>query len=143
MANPTDSQRAVTSTFRAVLFLGAWLLALVVVTVSHAAVISGGPGGDYLVGTISHDHIEGRGGPDEIRGRAGGDWLEGNGGEDEIVGGRGDDLVFGGRGDDLVFVWGGRSGIDSVGCGAGGDLAYIGPKDGAARTCETVIVVQP
>ena len=71
-----------------------------------AAVITGTPGDDRLVGTSRNDQIHGRAGDDLIFGRRGGDHLVGGSGNDEVHGNRGPDGLFGLRGRDHLH--GGR-----------------------------------
>lgn len=54
--------------------------------------ITGGGGGDTLIGNASANKLLGNGGADTLEGRAGADTLTGGGGNDTLKGGGGDDL---------------------------------------------------
>jgi RTX calcium-binding nonapeptide repeat (4 copies) len=62
--------------------------------------IDGGPGRDSLVGNLGQDLLGGGAGADNLLGGANRDVLRGGGGPDKLAGGRGKDLCAGGRGRD-------------------------------------------
>jgi hypothetical protein len=101
--------------------------------------VTGGDGGDELVGSTGGDQLFGGPGSDTLRGRRsvcpGGD-RDFCTGWDQLVGGPGDDMLFGGRSFD--FLEGGE-GADLLGGGRGRDEAvYGGPM---ARDSHGAVVV--
>jgi len=162
------SRKLVCAALSGVAGLGmAWTLTTTIE--AAAAVITGTPGDDRLIGTSRDDDIDGRAGDDVISGRDGGDHLVGRSGNDEIHGGPGPDGLFGLKGRDLLHagrgpdfaepglradrVWlrGGddvaileRDGHrDVIRCGGGQDqvlyLTARDPKDRLFR-CEVVVL---
>jgi hypothetical protein len=93
------------------------IAALVVVSASGAATVTGTARNDTLRGTAKSDKIDGRGGNDRLFGRAGNDVL---------IGASGNDLLDGGPGKDTFR------------CGPGSDVAQARPGDRVGRDCETV-----
>ncbi|MBK8914557.1 MAG: hypothetical protein IPM64_08125 [Phycisphaerales bacterium] len=80
--------------------------------------IIGGPGNDFLVGTLGKDRIEGgdgndliigSGGADKLLGQDGNDLIFGGGGSDEIYGGDKVDVLIGNGGGDCIFGGGGQT----------------------------------
>jgi Ca2+-binding RTX toxin-like protein len=75
--------------------------------------VQGGPGNDFIFGTILPDFIQGGDGNDFIWGNAGNDTIQGNlnndillgdQGHDLLEGGFGDDIILGGNGNDLIYM---------------------------------------
>jgi hypothetical protein len=93
-----------------------------------AAVRTGGPGPDRLLGTNRGDLLQGNAGNDRLTGRGGPDLLVGGTGRDRLVGGPGADSLAAEV--DLAR--------DSVSCGAARDVVTAEPVDRVARDCETV-----
>jgi Tol biopolymer transport system component len=110
--------------------------------------------GDQLLGTAAGDSIRGLGGDDVLRGGDGDDCLNGGRGDDLLRGGAGDDRLDGSRGNDRLSGGPGRDVLigghgndrldarddvaEDVTCGAGRDVARLGPGDRAKR-CERVL----
>ncbi len=69
---------------------------------THADVIVGSPGDDYLYGWTGSDTIDGLAGDDNVRGDDGNTTLDGGPGNDIVVSGIGDDDLSGGAGDDFL-----------------------------------------
>ncbi|MEW6637733.1 MAG: hypothetical protein AB1425_13080 [Actinomycetota bacterium] len=115
--------------------LGAVLLALAAQS-ALAGTVSGGDGGDVLLGSAQDETIAGRGDEDGLYGLAGSDALVGGGGDDELYGGPGRDLLLGGEGDDFVEAKDGEA--DYVDCGPGADVAGVDFEDRASPDCEAV-----
>jgi hypothetical protein len=65
--------------------------------------VSGGLGGDTIVGDGQPNALEGLDGNDVVDGGAGDDELGGGGQDDRLVGGPGADTLIGGRGNDRLF----------------------------------------
>jgi RTX calcium-binding nonapeptide repeat (4 copies) len=95
---------------------------------ADAAVRSGGPGRDRLLGTQRSDVLQGLSGNDFLAGRAGRDLLVGGTGRDRLVGGPGADRLSAEA--DVAR--------DSVTCGPGADVVTAELVDRVARDCETV-----
>ncbi|QOJ14063.1 MAG: hypothetical protein HRU75_05180 [Planctomycetia bacterium] len=85
--------------------------------------IIGGPGNDFLVGTLGKDRIEGGDGNDLIIGSGGADKLLGGDGNDLIFGGGGNDEIYGGDKIDILI---GNSGRDCIFGGGGQTLTRGG-----------------
>ena len=86
--------------------------------------ITGGGGGDFIVGDAEANVIRGMGSSDDIRGMAGNDSLFGGDGNDNLNGGLGADALQGGDGFDTVFYSTSTSGVTInliTGLGFGGD----------------------
>jgi Ca2+-binding RTX toxin-like protein len=112
--------------------------------------LSGGEGEDMILAGPGEDTVEGGPGNDRIFGEVGNDTLEGGAGDDQVGGDEGDDRISGGEGNDRLLA--GRAsdfpanralspvdtGVDSVFCGTGEDIAQANPWDKVASTCETV-----
>src|SRR5215211_5262773 len=96
--------------------------------VEIAAVRTGGPGNDRIVGTNGSDRLSGRGGNDRISGRGGPDTLLGGRGNDVLFGDAGRDTLYGGPGDDLLLGGGGSDRL----VGGGGRDVIIGGADNDA-----------
>jgi len=96
--------------------------------VSSAAIVTGTPGRDVIVGTRrvgqtinalgGNDIICASSGPDVVNGGAGADIINGGAGADTVLGGTGTDTVQGGAGADTVH---GDTGNDRIDGGAGND----------------------
>src|SRR5215213_3868550 len=71
--------------------------------VQTAAVRTGGPGPDRLVGTNGSDRMSGRGGNDRMSGRGGPDRMNGGAGNDVMFGDAGRDVMAGGPGEDQLL----------------------------------------
>lgn len=106
----------------------AGLAFLLAVGGSSAAVRTGGPGPDRLLGTNRADLLQGNAGNDRMLGRGGRDVLVGGTGRDRLVGGPGADSL-------AAEVDVAR---DSVSCGTGRDVVTAELVDRVARDCETV-----
>jgi RTX calcium-binding nonapeptide repeat (4 copies) len=106
----------------------AGLAFLLAVGGGSAAVRSGSPGPDRLVGSS---------GADILQGQAGNDRLTGQGGRDLLVGGTGRDRLIAGRGADRVAAEADVA-RDSVRCGPGQDVVTAELFDRVARDCEIV-----
>jgi Ca2+-binding RTX toxin-like protein len=65
--------------------------------------IRGGPGFNFIVGTLDDDHIIGGDGADIIAGLAGNDLIEGGDGVDIVLGGSGVNDIRGGEGIDILI----------------------------------------
>jgi RTX calcium-binding nonapeptide repeat (4 copies) len=87
----------------------------IAVTVTNVAgsTISGGNGGQTLVGTGEEDLISGGNGKDNLSGGAGNDMLSGGNGKDILNGGSGNDILSGGNGRD-TFVFAANFGKDVI-----------------------------
>lgn len=90
-------------------------------------VLSGGPGVDRIAAGAGNDLVFGGAGDDELRGDSGDDRLFGQAGRDVLLGGSGDDLLKGqgAAGDRLT----GGPGSDTVDGGAGGDRLFTSLAD--------------
>jgi Tol biopolymer transport system component len=98
--------------------------------------IRGVAGDDVLRGGGGPDCLNGGNGDDLLRGGAGDDRLDGSGGNDRLSGGPGRDVLIGGRANDRLDA---RDDVgEDVICGAGRDVARVGPGD-RARGCERVV----
>ncbi len=73
--------------------------------------VTGGSGGDYLVGNSGVNILRGGGGGDQLRGGSGDDMLFGQAGMDRLEGGAGDDFLEGGADGDVLI---GGQGSDSI-----------------------------
>jgi large repetitive protein len=82
-------------------------------SLTQDAVIFGGDGDDWIVGTPLADFIDGGRGDDTIFGLAGDDVIYGGEGNDTIIGGPGFDQLFGGDGSDTI-IWNPGDGSDLV-----------------------------
>ncbi len=112
--------------------------------------LDGGEGDDMILAGPGEDAVEGGPGNDRIYGEAGNDRLEGGAGDDKVAGDQGDDRISGGEGDDRLFA--GRAeefsshfagiavdtGVDSLFCGPGQDIAQANTWDRVASDCETI-----
>ena len=87
-------------------------------------------GDDCVLGGTGNDLVDGGAGDDEVRAGAG---------NDSANGGAGADLLDGGTGNDTV-VANDDSDVDTVTCGSGNDVAYLGAADVlvAGNGCELV-----
>jgi RTX calcium-binding nonapeptide repeat (4 copies) len=103
-----------------------WLASLVITGAAAGGTFKGSSRPDRLIGTRASDVLYGYGGNDRIEG------LEGN---DVINGGSGADVLSGGAGNDRIAAADGRT--DSVGCGAGHDIATT-DLDDSVDGCEVV-----
>ena len=92
--------------------------------------------GERLVGTGRGDRVLGLAGNDRIRSGAGRDCDLGGRGDDSLIGGPAADRLDGGPGDDTLRAR--NQGVDRLRCGSGGDVAFAGPRDRVARSCERV-----
>jgi len=103
------------------------------VTVSLAAGVATGGGGNDTLGTI--EVVIGSGFADSLSGGTGDDTLIGGGGADTLTGGAGNDSLDGGDGDDWLV--GAGSGNDSFAGGAGFDTAsFAGSALGVGVTIQ-------
>src|SRR5918994_1009901 len=130
--------------------------------VAVAAVITGTPGNDTLLGTDQADQISGLAGNDLIHGLAGSDRIDagpgddtvlgddgcpagtsgapyycipgGRPGNDRLSGGAGDDRLSGGSGNDRIRARDGEA--ELVNCGAGRDVAFVDADDEVTDNCE-------
>jgi hypothetical protein len=114
--------------------------------------LAGEDGSDLLLGGAGNDSLAGEGGTDSLDGGDGDDFLSGEDGSDLLLGGAGQDVLYGETGDDLVDGGPGKDavnggpgtdllrardgvpdavdcGFDTLGRGAGGDLAIVDPVD--------------
>lgn len=104
--------------------------------------LTGGGGGEVIVGFGARDRLRGRDGHDCLIGGTGGDQLGGGRGNDRLTGGSGGDVLVdregfnafdAGRGNDYVNA---RNGIrELVLCGRGRDRALVDRRD-RVRSCE-------
>jgi Ca2+-binding RTX toxin-like protein len=81
--------------------------------------LTGGKGGETIVGSFAANLIDGFSGSDTIMGGKGGDTLHGGANNDRLDGGLGDDSVDGGDGADTVVA---DAGADTLAGGDGVDL---------------------
>ncbi len=89
--------------------------------------VTGGLGGDSIIGDAGRNDLRGGDGSDLIQGEGGDDRLRGNDGDDIIDGGAGEDRIDGDDGDDILA---GGDGSDSVRGGDGDDLFVASYDDG-------------
>jgi Ca2+-binding RTX toxin-like protein len=100
---------------------------------SGIELVSGGRGGDTLIGGASREFLSGNEGNDTIYGGAGADDLGGGSGQDVIDAGAGRDYVDGGSGHDRLLgglgndILVGMRGKDNLSGGAGSDGLRGGP----------------
>ena len=87
-------------------------------SVTHDAVIDGGPGNDRLYGGKGNDQLDGGDGDDRLYGNRGHDVLLGGSGNDSLYGSRDNDKLDGGDGNDKLY---GSSGNDTLLGGPGHD----------------------
>jgi Ca2+-binding RTX toxin-like protein len=115
---------------------------LAVLGTNRPDTLTGGVGGDVVIGFGGADRMRGEGGHDCLVGGSGPDRLTGGDGDDRLVGGRGRDTLVGGAGtnaydagagNDVVRARNGRG--ELVVCGSGRDRAYVDRRD-RARGCE-------
>ncbi|WP_300015065.1 calcium-binding protein [uncultured Roseobacter sp.] len=92
-------------------------------TFSNVENISGGQGGDHIIGDGNANCISGNDGHDSVRGGDNNDTLNGGNGKDTLKGDDGNDRLNGGHGNDSM--WGG-DGQDTLEGGAGDDALYGG-----------------
>jgi Ca2+-binding RTX toxin-like protein len=96
--------------------------------------VTGGSGGDTMLGTASANVLNGGGGDDSLDGAQGDDTLDGGPGNDLLTGGQGNDKLSGGDGTDGLS---GGSGADDIAGGANSDFAgYIGRSAGVSVTLD-------
>jgi hypothetical protein len=112
--------------FRAV--AAAVLAFLLAAGAGSAAVRTGSPGPDRLLGTQRGDLLDGNAGNDLLTGRGGGDLLVAGTGRDRLLGGHGADALAAEA--DVAR--------DSVSCGSGQDVVTAELFDRVARDCEIV-----
>ena len=92
-------------------------------SVSHDALIVGGPGNDRLYGRNGNDQLDGGDGNDRLYGSNGDDVLLGGSGNDRLYGSRGNDELDGQDGNDSLY---GSSGNDTLRGGLGQDYLTAG-----------------
>jgi hypothetical protein len=90
------------------------------------AVINGGDGNDFIVGSSGPNSISGGNGDDTIYGGDSSDTISGGNGNDLIYGGNGDDFLYGDYGNDTLI---GGNGNDVLYGGAGNDYLDGGAGD--------------
>lgn len=94
--------------------------------------IDAGPGDDRVVGGAGRDYLDGQDGDDHVEGGVGDDTGYGLGGDDTLIGGEGQDFQEGGAGADQLVgssgddVLSGGTGDDAITGGAGDDVDYAG-----------------
>jgi Ca2+-binding RTX toxin-like protein len=91
--------------------------------------VTGGVGGDHIVGSNKDECFLGGPGPDVIIGRDG---------DDRVLGGEGSDALYAGPGDDRIK---GGDGSDNINGGPGNDVCVADDPGGRdiLRKCETEI----
>jgi Ca2+-binding RTX toxin-like protein len=113
-----------------------------------AALITGTPGNDTLVGTNKSDVILGQGGNDTLRGANQSDDLRGGPGNDTIYGELGADVLRGQAGDDNLYggpdsTQGPQQNVDEYFCGGGFDVVHLEKSEHSAHdiapACEEVV----
>ncbi|HEX2181223.1 MAG TPA: hypothetical protein VHH10_02985 [Rubrobacteraceae bacterium] len=108
-------------------------------SVAQAALTTGGPGDDEIVGTDHSDTILGRRSADRLFGLGSTDVINGGKGNDLVVGG-GEDELSGAAGDDTIYT-GTRTESDKwsdeIPCGSGTDTVYLSGQDHAAHNITT------
>jgi Ca2+-binding RTX toxin-like protein len=112
--------------------------------------ILGGEGDDYVRAGSGNDTVEGGPGNDTLYGEEGDDTIEGGAGDDFVGGEEGDDTLRGGEGNDTVSGaynsevlgagTGVDTGVDSIECGPGEDLARANPWDKVTNCAKTQTV---
>lgn len=85
--------------------------------INKNAIINGGRGDDYLMGSMGSDTISGGTGNDRLYGGKGEDLLHGDAGNDAMAGGPGNDTLYGDDGNDTLN---GEAGDDKL-LGSAGD----------------------
>jgi hypothetical protein len=103
-------------------------------------VLDGGPGADRLSGGDGNDELTGDSGVNVLRGGAGDDTLNAGDDGDTLVGGAGTDTMTGGAGDDDISAADGVA--DQITCGAGFDTVSADASDTIAvpGDCEEVTI---
>jgi Ca2+-binding RTX toxin-like protein len=104
--------------------------------------LDGGPGDDELEGGLGRDTVLGREGSDTLYGDydTGGDPSFPHTAQADVIrGGEGTDRLHGGFGADRIYGSGDKFTTDYIYCDEGnGDIAYAGPRDKVAWSCEKV-----
>ena len=98
-------------------------------------VVTAGDGNDVVFGGAGDDELTGGGGADTLAGGHGADDLSGGLGDDFLDGGGGNDVLAGGEDVDTYLLQG-RSGLDVVTDGAGGETNVI--RLGAGLTLDNI-----
>jgi hypothetical protein len=102
-------------------------------------VLSGGGGGDTVLGLDGRDRVNSGGGADRVSGGADRDYIDGGAGSDILSGGLGDDTVYGLGGDDAISGGEGQdylegaTGNDTIAGGAGNDIVSGGKGEDTMR----------
>jgi Ca2+-binding RTX toxin-like protein len=95
--------------------------------------VSGGAGGDWVVGGKDNDRLLGEDGDDVVYGNLGNDTQFGGSGIDWVRGGQGDDTLDAGAGDDWIA---GDKGADTIVGGMGADLFHTHGDAGIDRVLD-------
>ena len=118
---------------------------MVITGTSQREFLSGGIGGDTILGKEGNDNLSGDYGEDSIDGGADNDKIKGNGGNDILKGGLGKDKLWGGHGDDSLYGGAGNDelyqlrGSGLLDGGAGADWLVAASQISRLSLSETLI----